>query len=413
MSTRRGGTLGAWTVAVVVLATALAGCAGRGDDGQTLRLGVMMPLTGPLSPLGPGMENGAKLAIKDINDANVGFRIIPNYQDDKTVGTADAPNTFNLLVNQFGATAIIGPCCSGVLTAVLDLAVQNEVVVATPSGTNPDMTKARDNQGYFWRTPPNDIFQGAVLAELVASDNVTFANMIIINNPYGVALADQFKQAFEQRGGKVNRTERYDETATSYASQVDNACAEPRPQAIVLVSYVDEGAGILREMQNKACRSGMRVYGPEGIQDAALVEKAGKDNEDRWLAAGVKGTAPRVPSDAYKSKYEAEYGRQPTLYSDYSYDTVMYVALAAVKAESVRGSAIKDQLRATANSPGQKVSDFAQAVQLIRNGQEIDWVGFGHDFEFDQLNEPAQGIFQWWTVNEQGQIVTLRAAIEA
>lgn len=390
-------------VSILVLGLLMAGCAGPGGE-LSLKLGTMMPLTGALNNLGPDMERGAKLAIEDVNNADVGLKIQPFHEDDKTTDTSAAPNTFNLLAGK-GITALAGPCCSGVTASILDLAVQNEIVVSSPSATSPTLTD-RDNKGYFWRVPPSDAVQGKVLAGLVKENNVTAVNMIIIDNAYGNGLTDVFKKQFtESLGGAVLKVEKYPEGSNSYSTQVDSVCT-PKPQAIVLVGYIDEGAAILKEMQAKGCLGGgLKLFGSEGLYDQGFPDKADKNTEGQWLAAGFKGTTPQAGnSTVFIDKFMARWGHTPALYAHESYDAVMYVALAALKAESVDGKDIAEALLDIANAPGEKVTDFEEAAQLIKDGEDIDYVGYAHDFTFDDKHEPNKGVYSYWEVGTDGKI---------
>lgn len=388
--------------------TALAGCAVPGGE-LVLTLGVMMPLTGALSNLGPTMEEGARLAVEEVNAANAGLRIQAHYEDDKTTDTAAITNTFNRLAG-LGITAAVGPCCSGVTASILDLAVQNQIVVSTPSATSPALTLERDNQGYFWRVVSSDAVQGKVLAKLVDSENVSSVNMIIVNNAYGNGLTGVFETYFESElGGAVGKVEKYDEGATVFSSQVDSACGAPKPPAIVFVAYTDDAAAILKEMQAKGCLENLRLFSSEGIYspDGAVVIKAGKDPEGNFLAAGMKGTNPDSGNlSAFESRFMQRYNHAAQLYSAESYDAVMYVALAALKADSTSGRDISANLLAIANPPGTKVSSFADAGAMIEAGEDIDWVGQAHDFEFDERHEPVTGLYSYWEVQDDGEMNT-------
>ena len=423
---------------LLALAVALAGCAqktddmdddttpppGGDDDGGedddddetpgdagVLKLGTMMPLTGPLNSIGPSMEKGAKLAISEVNAANLGLRIdVVGHEDDGTVDTTGVPNKFNRLVAG-GAQVIVGPCCSGVTGSILDLAVQNEVIAATPSATAPKFTTERDNEGFFWRIPVNDGIQGRVLAELMDTDGATDVAIIAVNNNYGNGLAAVLKEQLTGAHGiTIVADERHDEGTTTFSTAVDAACGKD-PKAIALVTYTADGAQIVKEMFSKGCLDGVKLYGSEGVYDPAssIATQAGKDAEGNFLVAGMRGSAPQ-PGNAstfglkYKAAYPAE---DPQLYAAESYDAVMYAALAAVKAGKTDAPSIRDAFHAIANPPGQKCSEFAACAALVKAGQDIDYAGHAHDYEFDERFEPGTGLFIWWEVQADGTMKTV------
>src|SRR5439155_1311675 len=106
--------------------------------------------------------------------------------------------TFDKLVGE-GVTAIAGPCCSGVTGALLDKAMQNQVVIASPSATSPALTIGRTdptNGGYFWRVSSSDAIQGKVLSNVVSGASVNTVSIIYVNNAYGTGLNKVFTDTY-------------------------------------------------------------------------------------------------------------------------------------------------------------------------------------------------------------------------
>ncbi|HUR69333.1 MAG TPA: ABC transporter substrate-binding protein [Candidatus Thermoplasmatota archaeon] len=398
----------------LLAAPMLAGCAQNGtntgnDKTLEFKLGSMMPLTGALNSLGPDMENGAKLAVEQVNDANVGIKITATYKDDKTTDSAAITGTFNQLASA-GVTGIVGPCCSGVTAAVLDLAKQEQIVVASPSATSPTLTE-KDNGGYFLRISPSDAVQGKVLAKLIADDGVKTVGIIIVNNAYGNGLTAVMKQALTTSVPPVavvpGHEAKYEENAAGdMSSQVTTVCAAPKPDAIVLVAYVDDGAAALKAMQTQGCLAGTKVYGSEGVYNEQLATKAGKGPDDKFLAAGVKGTNPETANlSRFNAVFNASYGHTPALYAAESYDGVMYLALAALAAKSVEGKDIAAKLPDILNAPGTKYTAdrFKDAAEAVKKGDDIDFDGYAHAFAFDPAKrEPTTGIYSYWQVQDDG-----------
>lgn len=402
------GELPTLAVLFAFLGAGLAGCVAT-DKGLVLKLGTMMPLTGDLQFLGPDMQSGAKLAIQEVTGADVGLKIEAFHEDDRTGDTTEGPNTFNRLVAK-GVEAIVGPCCSGVTESLLGLAKQEQVILASPSATSPVLTLNYDNQGYFFRVTPSDVNQGKVLGRLVQDNNITTVGLMIVNNAYGNAFAGVFQDYYTKTlSGVVVKTEKHPESgATSFSSQVDSLCATPRPQGIVFVSYIQAGVQILKEMQNKGCLNQTKLFSSEGLYSQKLSDEAGKDPQGAWLATGMKGTKPQ-PLDVtrFNTLFNRSYGHNPEQYTAESYDAVMYLSLAALKAKSTQGKDMVKYLRDVANAPGEKVSDFKKAAQMIQEGQDIDWVGMAHDFTFDERYEPDKGVYLYWTFDANGKLQTI------
>lgn len=429
----------------LVAAPVLAGCAQNGDDPGTttpttmtpatttpattpvipttanplvppvvLKVGFMNPHTGPLANLGPSMEKGMQLAADEINaqTALTGFSVqVVGKEDDTTVDQTRATAAYDSLVGK-GATAIIGPCCSGITGAVLTKAVEDHVVVASPSATSPTLTET-DRQGFFWRTSPTDAGQGRVLAQMMVADGVEKANMIIVNNDYGNGFATVFQQEFESKGGDVGTVSKIPEQEGAVvSSQVTEACTGS-PEAIVLVVYTKDGAEVIKGMQAQGCLSGKKLYASEGVYSPVLsgsvVELAGKDSAGKYLAQGMKGTTPQATDPAFTEKYKAKYNNEnPQQYAPESWDSMMYVALAALAAKSAEGEEIADALLDIANPDGTKCREFRECALLLLAGQDIDFRGFAHDLEFSDKHEPKVGAYAHWEVQADGTMKIVR-----
>ena len=372
-----------------------------------LKMGVMMPLTGALNTLGPDMQKGAQLAIKEINDASAttGLHITEYDEDDKTTDSAGAPNTLARLVGN-GVTVVAGPCCSGVTAAILDKAIESGVVISSPSATSPSLTLSRDNQGYFWRVSPSDAVQGKVLANVVKDDSIASVAMIYVNNAYGTGLKTVFTDSFG--ASKVLGTpQAYNEVNSGdFSAQVTAVCGTSA-QGLVIFGYITDGANMLKEMSKQGCLSKFKIYGSEGLYNSAtdkgLPATAGKDSAGNFLANGVKGTNPESGNTTvFNAKFKAAYSHDPAQYSAESYDAVMYLALGALKAGSVKAADIKEHMLEIANAPGTKCSSFAACATLIKTGADVDYQGAAHDFEFDANHEPKTGIYDVWQVQSDG-----------
>ena len=167
------------------------------------------------------------------------------------------------------------------------------------------------------------------------------------------------------------------------------------------------------------CLSKFKIYGSEGLFSSdstqGLPTKAGCSSgsppcaNGTWLAAGVKGTNPQSGDlTTYNAKFKAKYGHDPQQYSAESYDAVMYVALAALQAQSVQGNDIQSHMLGIANSPGTKCTTYATCSAAVLAGQDVDFDGFAHNFEFDQNHEPKTGVYSEWAVGADGQTTTIK-----
>ena len=74
------------------------------------------------------------------------------------------------------------------------------------------------------------------------------------------------------------------------------------------------------------------------------------------------------------------------------------------EAKSTKGTDIRDHLRSVANPPGIEVSDIAAALNLIREGKEINYQGACGDITFDEYGD-VNGTYCIWSFADNGSII--------
>ena len=137
---------------------------GSGSGGRTVKLGILMPLTGDLGSLGGPIRDGGLLPATQLNNADTSFTIDTQVEDTQTNPTAGV-SAAESLVNA-GYPMVMGPASSGVnLQVTREALIPNETVGASPSSTSPAVTDLEDND-YIFRTAPSDALQGQVIAQV-------------------------------------------------------------------------------------------------------------------------------------------------------------------------------------------------------------------------------------------------------
>ena len=406
---------GRYFVAIaLILAVFLSGCVEEGEDKEAaitegdIKIGVMQSLTGDLGSYGGPMSDAIKLAAKEINDNGglLGRKLVLLIEDDQTNNVA-AVDAANKLVKVDRVPAIVGATGSGQSMSVIDITTGSGVLQISSSNTGTDFTNYDDGDLYF-RTAPSDALQGSAMAKLAQERGYKTTSTIVINNPYGVGFEDVFVKAFEADGGKVLEKVRYDPSQTVFDSEVQRV-AEGKPEFIMMVSYPETGSLILRTAYEKGVLKSIPWLLSEGLKADNLAGLVGNDTEGNYIAAGLQGLAPDQDAggkayEAFKSLYQAEYGKEPAIYCTNSYDALAVVALAIEQAKNATGRDIADNIRSVANPPGTEVSDLGEALSLIREGKDINYQGTSGDIAFDE-NGDVSGSFTLWTIADNGSII--------
>lgn len=416
-----GGGKGLWVVIgvlaviiVIILAAALAGLfTPSTPTAPTLRIGSLLSLTGSLDDYGSGNTKGVQLAVEEINAAGgVLGRAVELYsEDDQTNPTAAAAATTKLISTN-RVNAIVGSQFSGGTIASISIAQQNGVPMVSPSATSPSLSNLTLTGGWFFRTTPNDNFQGVVAADYLYKNlSYRYINIMNINDPYGNGLAGVVRARFIQLGGTVNATVAINPLLTDFTSDITTLFST-NPQAVYFIAFTNEGQTVLKQWQaGLGANPGWdrKWILSEGLKSQLFIDQL-RDPSVGVDVTQLLGTSPITKFGATYAEFEARYkarffNQTPVLYTDNAYDAAYVIALAAQKAGSVTGASIRANIRDVSSSPGTVIlpGQWALAVSEIAAGRDINWEGAAGSEDFD-ANGDVKGPYEVWGVNPSFQL---------
>ena len=397
--------LGALALAAVVSMACGSDDGGTaGDGGDQLTIGSLIPFTGSLSYFGEPISNAFDLAITHVNDAGgVNGTSVATQHRDTAVSPVQGVDSARALVDIDGASAIVGALSSGVTIAVAEsVTVPNGILQISAASTSPAITVLEDND-FLFRTTVSDAAQGVVLARLAMEQGYGSAGILYINNAYGEGLANQFTETFASLGGTVTASVPHEETQPTYTSELERATTG-NPDVLISISYPGQAeVYLLQALEGE-------------YADEFLFTDAGKAPEIMdivgWdVLEGMLGTGPGAADnpflqqfhDSYLGTYGVEV-KEPYLAE--VYDAAVLIALASELADSADPALIRDALRSVANPPGEIVGPgpegVARALELIRDGQDVNYRGAAGEIDFD-ANGDVLGTIEIWKI-EGGEI---------
>ena len=361
--------------------------------GDPLILASLMPLSGDLASLGPGIALGAALAVEQINAAGgINGQPVQLIEGDSGCDGAVALTSLNDVIAQ-GAQGVMGAACSGTSLAILDTAIAAEVVMVSPSNTSPQFTKI-DKKGFYARTAPSDLLQGDVLASLLIEDGVGSVSIISRADSYGRGLAEATAAAFEDAGGTVKTIVYHATDASDFSAEV-TALGKGAADAIVGILFPETGCGVLQPAFEQGLLDSP-WYMTDGVKDAGLASLCGLGT----ALDGFKGTAPGSAAGEAKDAFEAAYagvsadGSPTFIFAPQAYDAVMLMAISAA-ANGVTGPEIASGL-VEASSGGEKCIGVS-CIALAADGVDVDYVGASGEIELNQAGDPTAATYDIWT----------------
>ncbi len=372
--------------------------------GEPIRIGTLIDATGDLAAFGPPIVLATDLAALLVNEAGgIDGRPIEMVHRDSGTSPQIATDAASALVNVDGVEAIVGSLSSGVTLAVAEsVTIPNGAVLVSPASTSPAITSLDDNDTVF-RTTVSDALQGVIAAQLANQLGYENVATLYINNAYGEGLSNVFSENFESQGGTVSAAIPIEGGQASYASELRQA-SQGDAEVLMALSYPETAGVYLREaIEGQYFDDFMFV---DGTKNQEMFDNLGADNFE-----GNYGTAPGAPGtptqETFKDLYSSKLDGDPSsLFISEAFDAAVILALAIAESGSEDGADIKAAMREVANAPGEKVGpgDLARALELISQGQDIDYVGAAGDQDFDE-NGDVQNTIEVWKI-EGGQVTS-------
>ena len=294
--------------------SALTGCGGasKGADGDTIKVGGLLEMTGGSASFGISGKNGIDLALKKINEKGVlGGKKLSLVVADTKSEASEATNGMQKLISQDKVVAVIGPNQSSAVIASGAINNGAKVVDITPMGTNPDVTvdpKTKQVKPYSFRTCFIDPFQGTVMASFASNELKVKRAAIYIDNTsdYAKGLAQFFKENFVKNGGQVVIEEAYLQKDTDFKSTLTKIKAA-KPDFIYIPGYYQEVGLIVKQAREMGIT--VPMAGGDGWDSAKLPEIAGKAALENTFFSSLY--SPDDTSDLNK-EFVAEYKKAYT-----------------------------------------------------------------------------------------------------
>ena len=295
------------------------------QDVQVVKIGHVAPVSGPQAAYGKDNENGARMAIEDLNaqgvvigGKKVKFELLAEDDAaDPKQGAAAAQKLCDAKV-----AGVAGHLNSG--TTIPASKIYNDCGIPhiTPSATNPALTKP----GYktTFRLLANDNALGAGLA-YYAADALKLKTVAVIDDrtAYGQGVAEVFKNTAKSKGMQVVDEQYTTDKAVDFMA-ILTAVKAKNPDAIFYGGMDPQAGPMLRQMEQLGLTR-QKFFGGDGICTMDLIKQAaGAKTLDNVICAEGGASLAKMPGgEAWKKRYDAKFPNQFQVYSPYVYDAIM------------------------------------------------------------------------------------------
>ena len=322
-------------ILAALTAAMFAGAAGAADE-LVVKIGHVGPTSGSIAHLGKDNENGARMAIDDLNAKGVmiggkkaKFELLAEDDaGDPKQGTAVANKLVDSKVN-----GVIGHLNSGTTIPASKIYSDAGIPQISPSATNPKYTR----QGFktAFRVVADDVHLGGTLGRYAVKE-LKGKSIVTIDDrtAYGQGVAEEFAKAVVASGGKIQDTQFTTNTATDFTAILTSI--KTKNPDIVFYGGMDAQAGpMIRQMKQLGINA--KFMGGDGICSGELPKLAGgamADGQVICAEAGGVDKSEQPALDKWKADYKKKFGIDVQIYAPYVYDAVNVMVAAMVKAGS-------------------------------------------------------------------------------
>src|SRR5574341_106363 len=317
---------------------------------RELRIGVLAQTTGPYAEVsGRPTVEGARMAAWEARDVEVGgrrYRVVLVERDfaDRPDAAATAARA---AINQDQVVALIGPQFSRHAIPVSVLAEDAQVPMISPMSSNPATTAGKR---YVFRLAVLDDVQGRVIARFARQDlrARAAATLFEVSSQYSRELAERFRRAFTEQGGRIVAFEPYTaDRAAELGAQLRRIRAAS-PDVLYLPNFPADVARQVLGAQQLGVRAtllGSDSWDPPSLPPLRPAQAAYVTNQ--W-----RPDIPTAATRAFVTRYRRTFGTEPRAAAALTYDSVRILLAAVRRAGSLDPAEIRTAIAATREFPG-------------------------------------------------------------
>ena len=320
---------------IVAAAVVMFGGAAYAQD-MVVKIGHVGPTSGGIAHLGKDNENGARMAIDDLNakgttigGKKVKFELLAEDDaGDPKQGTAVAQKLVDSKVS-----GVIGHLNSGTTIPASKIYSDAGIPQISPSATNPKYTR----QGFktTFRVVADDVHLGGTLGRYAVKE-LKGKSIAVIDNrtAYGQGVAEEFVKGVKSAGGSIVDQQYTSDKATDFTAILTQIKSK-KPDVVFYGGMDAEAGPMLRQMKQLGIDA--KFMGGDGICSAELPKLAGGamgDGQVYCAEAGGVDASQQAALDAWKAKYKTKFGIEVQVYAPYVYDALNVMVAAMVKAGS-------------------------------------------------------------------------------
>ena len=336
-------------------------------DPPNVKIGFLVPLTGPIAVYGPGFQAAGDIAEEHINAMQNQYNFEIVEVDSACDGSQGASAAQSLV--DAGVVAAAGAACSGASMGANSVLSYYGIPQVSYASTNPGLSDDSSFPG-FMRVVPSDAMQGHALSYAMNETGDSNPALVYMTNDYGSGTADAFTNA--HGSSNICSTMGYDEIghteSDDFSDEVYSLMGDGC-DSVVMVSYSTDGAALVEELRDWGFTGS--IVGGDGITSPDFVNSLNYPEDANGVIAVKPAFGPQTNIQAaFETECNADSECSSGIYTNEAYDAIRIIADAYVNSSSY--SSLEQAILST----GTNWEGASGYVTFLPNG---DAVGHGYD----------------------------------
>lgn len=311
---------------------------------ETIKIGLVQPLTGSVAYNGIADVNGSKLAVEERNKAGgVLGKKIELIIEDGQCKPANSINAAEKLIQKDKVVALSGAFCSSATAAIMPVAERYKMPLITGVSSKADLTEKGNK--YFYRAAETDALLSRAFAKILANDlKLKSVAYVGVNDDWGRGGVEEFSRDLSALGVKTAAKEYFDHGTTDFYTLLTKLRGSGA-DAIFVAAETQDGSILVKQIKELGLK--MKVFGVGSWATADFIKLAGPAAEGIYAAVPYVSTYHSPRNDAFVKQYSDRYKEQPGKYSNAGYNALNILMDAIQRAGSTDAEKIRVALRQT------------------------------------------------------------------
>jgi branched-chain amino acid transport system substrate-binding protein len=344
---------------------------GADKEQNKVKVGVILPLTGNGAIYGADLKKGIELAY----DKDSIKRIELLFEDDAGDAKTGVSAYGNLKTR--GINIIIGGVMSNVANALLPLGNRDKILILSPKGTDPNLSRAND---FFFRIWPTDDVDGKVLAEFIIDslDGIKRVAIFYPNMDYGVGIQKVFVKNIENSDIEIVYNEGYQNGQTDFRTQLLKI-KQQKPDLLFIPAYFREAVIILKQLNE--LKSEFYIAGVSSFYERDIIHASGELKDKTFFTYPLYSAASKNPiTQVFIDDFRQKYGEIPNAFSAYGYDSFEIIKLTISILDNDKKNITSENLK-----------DVLESIKTVK--------GITGDYTFDKNGDAIKDLQIIWLKN--------------